>query len=340
MPRVEELLTPREMVDYTKERTKEAYMGEFLFPEVKVEALEIDMVKGASNLSVSAKVHAFDTEAEIGSREGAEYSTQDMALIKRKIKIPERTIIALESPRNSKEEEDMIRRIFNDVDMLVSSVRTRVEAMRMEAISSGKISINENGVKATVDYGMPAGHKKGLNWLTESDVDILQDMEEMVNTIVDDTGFTPTRSLTSKKILNRILRDERIRSAIYGVNSAKMLTVAELNAFLAQQKLPQIAIYDKKYRVQDAKGKYTAKRFLPEESFVMMPDGKMGDTFYGVTAEELALRKNPEADVSDAGNIIVCHYSTIDPVAEWIKAVATALPSFPYADQVFAATIA
>ncbi|HBF9649342.1 TPA: capsid protein, partial [Clostridioides difficile] len=32
-------------------------------------------------------------------------------------------------------------------------------------------------------------------------------------------------------------------------------------------------------------------------------------------------------------------YSTADPVAKWIKAVATVLPSFPYADQVFMGTI-
>lgn len=338
MPRVEELLTPRELIDYTKTRAQEAYMGEYLFPEEKKEALEIDMVKGASNLPVSAKVHAFDTEAEIGSREGAEVFSQDMALIKKKIKIPEKTIIALESPRNDKEEEDMIKNIFRDVDNLVASVRTRVECMRMEALSTGKIQINENGVKASIDYGMPAEHKAAKTWLSGTPK-ILEDMEEMVEKIVDDTGFTPVRALTSKKNLSAILRDERIRSAIYGVNSAKLLTVAELNAFLAQQKLPQIAIYDKKYRVQDAKGKYATKRFLPEDAFVMMPEGKMGDTFYGVTAEELELRRKADVDVSDVDKIIVCHYSTIDPVAKWIKAVATALPSFPYADQVFVATI-
>lgn len=338
MPRVEELLTPRELIDYTKTREQEAYMGEYLFPEEKKEALEIDMVKGASNLPVSAKVHAFDTEAEIGSREGAEVFSQDMALIKKKIKIPEKTIIALESPRNDKEEEDMIKNIFRDVDNLVASVKTRVECMRMEALSTGKIQINENGVKASIDYGMPAEHKSAKTWLSGTPK-ILEDMEEMVEKIVDDTGFTPVRALTSKKNLSAILRDERIRAAVYGVNSAKLLTVAELNAFLAQQKLPQIAIYDKKYRVQDAKGKYITKRFLPDDAFIMMPEGKMGDTFYGVTAEELELRRKADVEVSDVGKIIVCHYSTIDPVAKWIKAVATALPSFPYADQVFVATI-
>lgn len=338
MPKVEELLTPRDLVDYTKERVQEAYMGDYLFPERKTEGLEIDMLKGASNLPVSAKIHSFDTEAEIGSREGAEMFTQDLALIKKKIKIPEKTIIALESPRNDREEEEMVKRIFQDVDGLINSVKTKVECMRLEALSTGKIQVNENGVKATIDYGMPTDHKASKTWLSDTPT-ILEDMDAMVDKIVNDTGFTPTRALTSKKVLNAILRDERIRSAIYGVNSAKMLTVAELNAFLSQQKLPQIAIYDKKYRIQDAKGKYTAKRFLPEDAFIMMPDGIMGETFYGVTAEELELRKNTDVEISEAGNIIVCQYNTIDPVAKWIKAVATAMPSFPYADQVFAATI-
>ena len=40
MPRVEELLTPQELIDYTKERQTEAYMGELLFPERKTEAID------------------------------------------------------------------------------------------------------------------------------------------------------------------------------------------------------------------------------------------------------------------------------------------------------------
>lgn len=334
MPRVEELLTPQELVDYTKERKAEGMMGEVLFPERKTEALEIKMIKGASDLPVSASIHSFDTEAEIGSREGADYSMQDLALIKRKIMLSERDIIALESPRNDMEEAEIVRRIFHDVDNLVAGVRTRVECMRMEALSTGKIAVDENGVKATIDYGMPAKHKVSTTWKSGAPT-ILEDMDAGVNQIVKDTGFTPTRALTSKSNLNTILRDEHIRSAVFGVNGARMLTVTELNAFLAQQSLPQIAVYDKMYRKQTRKGTYVTHRFLPENSFIMMPDGKLGDTFYGLTSEELALRKIPGVDISAVGNIIVGHYATVEPVAKWVKAVATAMPSFPYADQVY-----
>lgn len=61
----------------------------------------------------------------------------------------------------------------------------------------------------------------------------------------------------------------------------------------------------------------------------------MGETLFGLTAEELELRKKPDVDITEIGNVIIEHYATNDPVAKWIKAVATSLVTFPYADQVF-----
>ncbi|MFL8619925.1 major capsid protein, partial [Clostridioides difficile] len=72
----------------------------------------------------------------IASREGANLSIAELALVKRKIKLDEKDIIVLEEPRNSQEETQMINQIFNDVDNLVSSVNTRIEAMRMEVLST------------------------------------------------------------------------------------------------------------------------------------------------------------------------------------------------------------
>lgn len=338
MPRIEELLSAQELINYTKSRKLTPTMGDLLFPSRKVEALEIKMIKGASELPVSANIHAFDTETEIASRENSKYSIEELALIKRKIKLSEQDIIILNQPRNSQEEAQAVKQIFSDVDRLVASVNTRIEALRMEALTTGKLSINENGVKAVIDYGTPNSHKSTMTWKSGTP-DILDDIYNMVNDIVDDTGFTPARVLTSRKILNVLLKDEKIRKGIFGVNSDKLLTASELNTFLLAQGLPTIAIYDLKYRTQGKDGKYTTKRFLNEDSFVLMPEGKMGDTFFGLTAEELELRNKSDIDISAVGNIIVEQYATTDPVAKWIKAVTTALPSFPYADQVFMATI-
>lgn len=338
MPRIEEILTTKELVDYTKSRTLPAMVGETLFPSQKTDSLEIEMIKGASNLPVSASIHAFDTEAEIGSREGASKSFQDLALIKRKERVDEKTLIALNNPRTPAEEKRIINELFNSVDRLVNSVLVRVEAMRLEALSTGKLQVNENGVKATIDYGMNASHKVGKTWTTGTP-DILQDIFDLCSTINTNTGFKPSRILTSTKNLNILLKDASIRSAVFGVNSSMLLTVAQLNQFLAAQSLPQIAVYDAMYRVQAKAGTYTTKRYLAENALVLMPDGKMGDTFYGPTAEEIELATKDDIDIEMIGNILVEQYATNDPVAKWIKAVATAMPSFPYADQVGVITV-
>ena len=155
MPSVEDLLNPKELIDYTKNRAKQAKALEELFPSRKTEALEIKMIKGANNLPVSASVHAFDTEAEIDQRESTGYDVAELALIKRKRKLSEKEIIRLETPRNNAEEREAIDKIYGDVDYLQDSVLTRAEAMRGEALSTGKLAINENGYKAEIDYGVP-----------------------------------------------------------------------------------------------------------------------------------------------------------------------------------------
>lgn len=334
MASVQEVLSYKELIDYSKVREPKKRELEELFPSRKTEALEIKMIKGANNLPVSASIHGFDTEAEIDQREGTSYDLAELALIKRKRKLSEKEIIHLEQPRNDAEEREAIQKIYNDVDSLQNSVLTRIEAMRGEALTSGKLVINENGYKATINYGVPNAHKKELIW-SSGDPDILMNMDECVNKIVDDTGFTPTRVLTSKKILNIMLRDERIRKAVFGVNSNKLLSRKELNAFLQTLDLPRVAIYDAKFRILNADGKYTTRRYFAEEAFVFMPEGRMGETLFGLTAEELELRKKPDVDITEIGNVIIEHYATNDPVAKWIKAVATSLVTFPYADQVF-----
>lgn len=335
--RIEELLSHQQLIDYTKARQLPPMVGEALFPSKKIEGLEVKMIKGASNLPVAASIHAFDVEAEIASREGGSHEIAELALIKRKIRLSEKDIIILNNPRNSAEEEQIKNEIFNDVDKLVNAVLARVEAMRLEALSTGKIVINENGVKATIDYGTPNNHKANRTW--SANAKILENIYDMCDQVVKDTGYTPTRALTSRVVLNMMLKDETIRKGIFGVNSDKLLTVNELNQFLASQSLPQVAVYDAQYRVQGKNGLYTSKRYLEADKFIMMPDGIMGNTLYGVTAEELKLRDKADVNIQAVGNIIVEHYTTVEPVADWAKAVATSLPTFPYADQVGMFTI-
>lgn len=338
MPRIEELFSTQTVLNYVKNRQPVPMLGDMFFPEKKIEGLDFKMIKGANNLPVSASIHGFDTETEIGSRDGASYSVEELALIKRKIKMDEKLIIQLSSPRSTQEETQAINQIYNDVDNMVNSVRTRIEAMRMEAITTGKLNINENGVKTLIDYGTPKAQQSTTNWTAE-DVKILDDIYNWTDKVVQNTGFTPTRALTSKSVLNILLTNTAIRKAILGVNSDRIITKDMLNQLLASMGLPSIATYDAQYRTQNINGTYSAKRYFEDGKFVLLPEGKLGDTIYGLTAEEIELRGKGDVKIESFGNIIAEIYSTKDPVARWTKAVATCLPSFPYADQIYIAKV-
>ncbi|WPC40628.1 major capsid protein [Clostridium sp. JS66] len=338
MTRVEELFSPQAILNYVKNREQTPMLGDILFPETKIEGLDFKIIKGANNLPVSASIHGFDTETEIGSRDGVSYSVEELALIKRKIKMDEKLIIQLNFPRSTQEETQAINQIYNDVDNMVNSVKTRIEAMRMEVITTGKLNINENGVKTSIDYGTPKVQQSTTDW-TSTDAKILEDIYNWTDKVVQNVGCTPTRAVTSKSVLNLLLTNMAIRKAVFGINADRLLTKDMLNQLLSSMDLPEVATYDSQYRTQGNDGKYVVKRYFEDGKFVLLPDGKLGDTIYGLTAEEIELRGKSDTKIESFGNIVAEIYSTKDPVARWTKAVATCLPSFPYADQIYIAKV-
>lgn len=338
MANVLELFSQREVLNYLGDRQYPALLGETLFPEVKRESLEFDQIKGAGRVPVIASVHGFDTEAEIGSREGGKQALE-LALIKRKMQMKEKDIIALENPRTPAEQQYLMKQVYNDVDVLVAGVRARVEAMRMEAVANGTVTLAENNLNATIEYGVPANHKEILSgtdiWTNESSDPITQ-MQDWYSTL----GTKPRRVMTSSKVLGALLRHPKVIGALFGNNSARVATRLDLNAFMQQLELPTIATYDEVYRKQLKNGKYEQHRYFPENKFVMLPDGPLGETIFGPTAEEIRLARDPQIDITKVGNILAMVYEEgKDPVSTWTKAVATALPSFPAADEVFQAQV-
>lgn len=342
MPDINTLLTSTEVQSYVQNREFPLTVGDALFPNDKTDDFEIEYILGSNNAPVSASVHAHDTEAQVGSREGFETMKMGLALIKRKIQMNEQLIIALNRAREDAEVQQIINRIYNDVDNMVNAVRTRVEAMRFEAISTGRLVFNENGYTGEIDYRVPDNHRQtltGTDIWSDNGANPLDDIEDFVNTVVNSTGVTPSRILTSRKVFNALKRHDTVRTGIFGVNSARLVTNGELNSFLAEQGLPAIATEDRVYRTQNNDGTYNTRRYFPENSLVLLPEGQLGNTMYGVTAEEVELRNITNSQFANYGNIISQIYSTPDPVARWTKAVAKALPSFPTADQIYIANV-
>lgn len=340
MPQLEEVFNTKEIINYFKERKVTPMLGESLFPERKIQDIEFDMILGTGGLPVTAEVHAYDTQTKLASREAIEKGVASLALIKRKIKISEKEIIKINNPRTDTELSFVLENLYNDAEKMSDSVRVRVEAMRMELLSTGKIAINENGVKVTVDYKVPSGNKKSFTWKTPSTDTPLDDLASLADAVEEESGSRPTRALTSRKLVKTICKCDSVRKAVYGTNSDKIVTLAALNELLVEMELPQIVVYEGKYKKETAKG-FTTVRYFPENCIAMFGDETLGETIYGLTAEEIKLigsGKMEEASMLD-NKIFVGSYTSEDPVGEFTKAVATALPTLPHGEEVGIATI-
>lgn len=331
---MEELLNQKDILDYLRERQYPILLGEELFPEVKRESLEFDMIAEGSRTPVIASVHGFDTEAEIGSREAQEM-TLELALIKRKMQMKEKDILALQYPRNEAEKKYLTKRVYNDFDALNLGIRARIELMRMELLANGTVSLNENGLSAVIDYGVPETHKvANVDW-DKVDSDPIEDILTWYNLM----ETKPKRVLTSNTILMKLLKHPKITARLFGNNTTRIATAGELNIYLQSLKLPSIYTYDEGYRKQKGRT-YETHRYFPENAFVMMPDNELGETIYGPTPEEIVLTSESDVTAEQIGKILdVIYTETKDPVGTWKKGVATALPSCPYADELFQAKI-
>ncbi|MFR1799890.1 major capsid protein [Enterococcus sp. DIV1096b] len=336
MPTIMELFTQNEVLSYVRDREYKPLLGETLFPERKQPSLKLDQLSGGSRIPIAASIHDFDTEAEIGSRI-ANKQELELSLIKRKIQLKETDIIALENPRTPAEQAYLVGQVYNDIDSLVQGVRARVEAMRMEVLASGQVTVKENGLNFTLDYHVPTEHKEaltGTNVWTNENSDPLADIERWIDAL--DTK--PTRALTSRKIYRALATHPKIIAAIFGKDSGRVVSQADLDAFMETHSYPVIRTYDEKYKVQQADGTYTTKKYFPENKFAMFNDELLGETLYGPTAEETRLTRDPAVDTTLVSNVLASVYDeTRDPVGTWTKAVATALPSFAAADEVFQA---
>jgi len=336
MPSVLDLFNQNEVLNYQQNREYTPLLGATLFPEVKKQSLEFDLIKGAGRTPVVASVHSFDTEAEIGSREASKMALE-AALIKRKMQLTEKEIVALESPRNTAEQQYLMQNVYNDVDVLVAGVNARVEQMRMEVLAKGTLTLAENGLDIVIPYNVPDENQEALSGTDLWTDPAAKPIEDMIRWATG-MAITPTRVLTSNSILAAILTNPNVKSAIFGTGSGRILSVGELNTFLESMQLPKIATYDAKFRKQNPNGTYTTHRYFPSNAFVMFGDGALGETLFGPTAEEIRLTRDPSIETSKIGNVLAMVYEeNVDPVSTWTKAVATAIPSFPAADEVFQA---
>lgn len=337
-----DLVRSQEITAYweTLAQDREPYLGEELFPNDKKIGLDLKWIKGSKGLPVVLIPSAFDAAAKPRARIGFDKLSAEMPFFKESTYIDEelrqQLNMVLETG-NAAYIESVVNRVFDDELSLLEGASAQRERMRMMALTTGAISISANGQNYDYDYGVPAANKidVDVSWATNT-TDIIADIRKWQDQVEDATGVRPTRAICSRKTFGYLSANTGIRNAIWGNSAAAPVSDAKVKAYLLDELNLTVVVYTKRYK--NEAGQVVA--YVPDDTFVLFPEGDLGRTWFGTTPEESDLMASRAANVSitDTG-VAVTTIEKADPVNVETKVTMICLPSFEAADQIIIADV-
>lgn len=335
-----DLMQSTELTAYWEELVQDEapYHSEELFPDDKKRGISLKWIKGYKGLPVVLKTSAFDVHAIPRDRIGFEKLTAEMPYFKESTYIDEELRQELNmvlETGNQAYIDSVMNKIFDDEMRLLRGARASRERMRMMALTTGTITMAANGQTFSFDYGIPSGHKgnAAVNWSEHATSDPMEDIRTAKEKIVEETGAVTTRAMCNGKTWRNLRNSDKIKKEIFVLtNGVGAISDAKLRQYLMDELEIEVIVNDKRYK--DESG--ATKKFMPDDTFVMFPDGALGKTWFGTTPAESDLMSGSVANVSitDTG-VAVTTVQKADPVQVETIVSMICLPSFEAADQIY-----
>ena len=335
-----DLMTSQELTAYWEDLVQDEapYPCEELFPDDKKRGLSLKWIKGSKGLPVVLKTSAFDVHAVPRPRIGFDKLTAEMPYFKESTYIDEELRQELNmvlETGNQAYIDSVMNKIFDDETQLLRGAAASRERMRMMALTTGVVTMANNGQAFTYDYGIPAGHKGevAVSWSDHANADPIEDIRVAKEKIQDETGAVLTRAMCDGVTWRNIRNNEKIKKEIFVLtNGAGAISDQRLRQYISDELELQVVVNDKRYNDENG----DATKFMPSNTFVMFPAGDLGKTWFGTTPAESDLMSSSVANVSitDTG-VAVTTVQKADPVNVETIVSMICLPSFEAADQVY-----
>lgn len=342
MPNIQDIITAREVGAYwiENQQYEEPYFGESKFPNRKKLGLDLSWIMGANKAPVALSLSAFDADVIPLVRGTVEKQSTNMPFFKNSYRIDEklRQELNMVAESNPSALKVLLGRVFDDAGNLMRNAALTREMLRMQLLTTGVISLSDNGQAYTYDYNIPTTHKVNPTnkWNVPASADPIGDIEAWQEVIAEETGTKPMEVLMNSKTLASIAKADAIRNGIFlNASVSTTPTAKQVQQFLSDQLGITIFVYDKGY---SKNGVFT--KFVADGTVVLMPEQDLGSTWFGTTPEESDLMSGSNAQVSvvDTG-VAITTWKVADPVTVEIKASMICLPSFELANQVIIASV-
>ena len=293
------------------------FVGLKLMPMVRTENLKVAMYNllAGQNIPVIALVHALDAEARIADRPEYEEIKAELFLLKAKLDQGEELRKKIKDMGMSTDENTILRAIYDDISNLISRVLTGFERRACELLSTGKITIDENGAKRVVDFKHSINNVIPMTGWSDPSHDIFAD----IVAIKKASGNKIVRAIVSGKIMGYITANTKLQE--FATNTNDYPTEEFAKNFILTKFNIEFIVDDRTFKT-DYKGG-NEYRFFDEDTITWLTTrGTVGQTFMTSTPTEDA----NETDAQYGFVAVDAWMEDHDPHITWSMAEGMGLP--------------
>lgn len=305
-------------------------------------------VIGASRIEAAASVVERSSSSPLRSRDQLQKYQGEIPAIKEKFSMREqdyRDFLTLQSLNVSDQAKktQLLDMLFNDVKKAGNSAHKRLDIMVLEALSTGKISLNINnnpdGLVLTepLDLLMPSGnkHTTQIKWNEHETATPIKDIEAVVQD-AHDKGFSFEKILMSRNVWQHFRKCKELINSLVSFRilqkGAGVATLENVNAFLTEERLPIIEIVDEVVGIEKD-GKVSPVRPFNQKNVSFIPFGKLGVIKNALAMEQMQPVKH--IDYAVYNKALISKWQENDPWAEFTQVELNAFPSFDAIDNTF-----
>ena len=303
-----------------------------LFGDVRTDNLVAywQTIAAEYQIPMMAQFHSFDTVTRKTFRVPIDTHNIEKGLIKVKINQSER-MRAL--TRAGVREDALYDYVIQDGVRLAEQVFTRSKVAKNELMSSGVVTINENNLNLTVDYGV-TNAQTAFTLDLSSTADIPSQLQEIIDTALA-SGKTITGMMTSKKNLTKMRRNEVIQLEVNGTAAqGALVRQAALEAYLEDEfGISTIVTNDLTYGADatfgdDGRPVIQTERYYPEDKvtfFAANSAGRLGVGLWG-DPPEVDVARFMSVSGSEYPYVYVSQWIENDPTVLWTRASGLFMP--------------
>lgn len=327
-------------------------IGPAFFPARKKMGLDLKTIRTHKGLYVQLAASNFDAMPTLRVRGTFQGESKEMAFFRESMLVREYDLIELMKIESEKSPffDDIMANIYDDTNELIQASDIIPEIMRMQLLApvqdgSPRIYIKDavTGVLYEYNYDVDGSYKTS-NYVVLTGNDTWDkpatakpfDNLKAAKRFLGSKGATPRYALMNQTTFDKLAQIDSVRNAVLAQNLTANIDMDDdtVRRIWRSKTQTEIVIYDKVYADQET-GKPIP--FYPDGYVALLPEGALGNTWYGTTPEERTLMGDPTVDVSivNTGVAIAVKREYGPPVKITTTASMITLPSYERMDETY-----